>query len=451
MNDPKPNQEDQRISAFIDGELRDDELARFEALMTADAEFRQLVDELRGIGKQLKRLPRQQLSEDLTQRILRQAERELLQAGDSAVVVTKESSLAVPKLRPRRGLRRGLGWAAAAIVTALLLGRFMPKKEEMALAPQKLAPSLATPKSQRDSDDRMGRRMSPSAATSKITFRDKPVGRKGVEGQATKENKSSAGILGSTPQRIELEPSGTVASSLAEPIPTEGWGLVVRVALSDSQTMEQTLKKNGIIMDKPMEKRYAEQQQNEEQDASASSTALYGTEPKSTDLSAVDMFLVQATRAQIDDTLANLKENFDVTVELRLDVTAADAETKAAVMLPKNQLNIYDFDESSADASKSETLRAQQESAPPVGKARRLPANNKSLDQFLSKNSLPHSRSRPMRKSKIQGNLDSVQRAQAPHTDVDPDAMISALFIVQYADASVSTADAEIVPAAADE
>ena len=451
MNDPKPNQEDQRISAFIDGELRDDELARFEALLTADAEFRQLVDELRDVGKQLKRLPRQQLSEDLTHRILRQAERELLQADDSTVVVTKESSLAFPKLRPRRGLRRGLGWAATAIATAFLLGLFMPNEEEVALAPQKPAPSLATPKSQHDSDDRLGRRTPPSAETSKITFPDKPVGRNAAEGQAAKENKSSAGTLGSMPQRIEFGTSGTVASLLAEPIPTEGWGLVVRVALSNSQTMEQALKKNGIIIDKPMEKRYAEQQQNEGQNAPASSTALHGTEPKSTDLSAVDMFLVQATRAQIDDTLANLKENPDVTVELRFDGTATDAETKAAGVLPKNQLNIYEFDESPADASKSETLRAQQESAPPVGKAKRLPANNKSLEQFLSKNSLPHSRSRSMRKSKIQGNLDSVQRAQASHIDVDSDAMISALFIVQYADASVSTVDAEIVPAAADE
>ena len=66
------------ISAYLDGELTAEEQRRVEQLLVDSAEHRQLFEELRSLRASFKILPCYKLPEDLSQRVLRQAEEELL-------------------------------------------------------------------------------------------------------------------------------------------------------------------------------------------------------------------------------------------------------------------------------------------------------------------------------------------------------------------------------------
>src|ERR1700686_4983185 len=73
---------DERISAYLDGELSADEQTRFEERLAESAELRQLVEELRALRGSLDLLPRHRLEADFADRVLRRAEREMLVSGN---------------------------------------------------------------------------------------------------------------------------------------------------------------------------------------------------------------------------------------------------------------------------------------------------------------------------------------------------------------------------------
>ena len=75
MNDPL---QDERISAYLDGEMTVDEHAEFERLLADDPERRQLLDELRALSSTLGGLPKQELGDSFSQQVLRKAERVVL-------------------------------------------------------------------------------------------------------------------------------------------------------------------------------------------------------------------------------------------------------------------------------------------------------------------------------------------------------------------------------------
>ncbi len=116
------------ISAYLDGELTAEEKHRVERLLTESAEHRQLYEELRALRGTFAQLPRYRLPEDLSQRVLRRAEQELLRrpvadakggsgsSGKSAAKAVEDPALAgerpqvereVPDDRPT--LRRAPG------------------------------------------------------------------------------------------------------------------------------------------------------------------------------------------------------------------------------------------------------------------------------------------------------------------------------------------------------
>jgi hypothetical protein len=72
------------ISAYVDGELTADEQAVVEQAMRDDPDVRRMHDELRALRFTLQSLPRYEPEQDLTERIMRQAERKMLSGGDSA-------------------------------------------------------------------------------------------------------------------------------------------------------------------------------------------------------------------------------------------------------------------------------------------------------------------------------------------------------------------------------
>jgi hypothetical protein len=72
------------ISAYVDGELTAYEQAVVEQAMRDDPDVRRMHDELRALRFTLQSLPRYEPEQDLTERIMRQAERKMLSGGDSA-------------------------------------------------------------------------------------------------------------------------------------------------------------------------------------------------------------------------------------------------------------------------------------------------------------------------------------------------------------------------------
>ncbi len=75
MTSPLP---DELISAYLDGELNASERARVEEALRKDADLRRMCDELRALGSTLQSMPVADPSEDLAERVLRQAERRML-------------------------------------------------------------------------------------------------------------------------------------------------------------------------------------------------------------------------------------------------------------------------------------------------------------------------------------------------------------------------------------
>lgn len=109
------------ISAYVDGELTAAERQRADALLASSAELRQWRDELVALRDDLRTLPRLRLSDDLAQRVLRQAEKEMLLGERRPAAL--ESPTDAPRewhLRWPRGYRPWL-WAGTAIAASLLV------------------------------------------------------------------------------------------------------------------------------------------------------------------------------------------------------------------------------------------------------------------------------------------------------------------------------------------
>jgi|GEM_PF-6174597 len=160
----EPN--DELVSAYLDGELTPAEQARVERLLADDPHLRQLHEELRALRSSFEALPRHRLNEDLSQRVLRTAERAMLensvgaadvsaakprtvkpqpvkpqpvkhQSAEPSTGKSAADKVELPSLVPRlpRGWRPWL-WPAAAIAAALLVMTFNSNKpREIAQVP----------------------------------------------------------------------------------------------------------------------------------------------------------------------------------------------------------------------------------------------------------------------------------------------------------------------------
>ena len=164
MNDLPQNE---LLSAYLDGELTAAEQAEVERLLAANPAARQLLDELRTLSATLQALPQQKLGEDLSQRVLRVAERRMLTGEEPGQ--TEPSPLApVPLVRSvfrRVANRRTMVWLGLTVAIAVMITineRRQRAGKEVALAPavsESAARSPGPPPSIRAADEE-----SPAAA-----------------------------------------------------------------------------------------------------------------------------------------------------------------------------------------------------------------------------------------------------------------------------------------------
>ena len=120
--------DDELLSAYVDGELDEEQRTMVEQRLREDTRAKQLVDELQSLSSSLQSLPREQVGKELRAGVLRQAE--------------EQRALLASRQDQRGGLRRW-GWAAMAIAATLLLTIYQPEgtKQEQQLA--KAKPSVS--------------------------------------------------------------------------------------------------------------------------------------------------------------------------------------------------------------------------------------------------------------------------------------------------------------------
>jgi anti-sigma factor RsiW len=98
--------DDELLSAYVDGELDEDQRAQVEERLRDDPRGKQLVDELRDLSATLQALPREQVGSDLRAGVMQQIEAKVIS----------------PSSREDRGSgMRRWAWAAMAIAATLLL------------------------------------------------------------------------------------------------------------------------------------------------------------------------------------------------------------------------------------------------------------------------------------------------------------------------------------------
>jgi negative regulator of sigma E activity len=131
---------DELISAYLDGEVTADERAQVEQTLRDSSEHRHMYDELRTLRSSLQSLPRCQLDEGFSDRVLRRAERAMLEPvavagyGDETINHTAVGSVQPASRAGRHTLSKpwyAAIWVSAVVAAALVLALFvMPRGQE---------------------------------------------------------------------------------------------------------------------------------------------------------------------------------------------------------------------------------------------------------------------------------------------------------------------------------
>jgi hypothetical protein len=221
--------ENELFSAYLDGELSAAEQARVEELLARSPRARQLLDEFRALSSTLQSLPPHKLDEDLSDRVLRLAERRLLAERPTgrAPSPAPSASTAPPvpgpppleadgRSRLRRMLSpRALGWSIMAVAVALLImaldpGQLADKEGDRDVARATGGAAEAMP----DSDEPPA-----SGASEEAGDRIAAGGEVGAE-EAFKGEGTNAGVAGKGPAGPSFTEAGG-AGLAAEPEPTD--------------------------------------------------------------------------------------------------------------------------------------------------------------------------------------------------------------------------------------
>ena len=109
------------ISAYLDGELGDEDRRRVEGHLLAHSEWRRLLEQLRALGESLRALPTYRLDDDFAERVVRGAERRMLQAEVQEERGDRVGPLPESVRRDRHRSWRRWFWAGLAAAAAVLL------------------------------------------------------------------------------------------------------------------------------------------------------------------------------------------------------------------------------------------------------------------------------------------------------------------------------------------
>ncbi len=116
--------ESELLSAYLDGELSAEERAQAEHLLAAKPAARKLLEELRSLSTDLKSLPRQKLGEDLSESVLRIAQRRMLTEPGENATPEKTGAASAPQPVPvystiLRRLKNPRVWVWEIVIAAV--------------------------------------------------------------------------------------------------------------------------------------------------------------------------------------------------------------------------------------------------------------------------------------------------------------------------------------------
>ena len=220
------------FSAYLDGELTAAEQAEVERLLADSPAARQLLEELRTLSTTLQSLPQYKLSEDLSELVLRTAERRML---------TEPVEPAAPEELPRpvrstgrAFLRRvfnsrALLWSSLAVAIAVMLNVMSEEPpKEVALAPPAAEEALEEVLEEAG-EEADGRRATAPAEEEGDGIADSPVVPQPDEygsGLKTAESPAPADPIAKALRRGTLADGSTVAGSAnSATMPSQGKGV----------------------------------------------------------------------------------------------------------------------------------------------------------------------------------------------------------------------------------
>jgi anti-sigma factor RsiW len=134
------------LSAYLDDEVTEPERRQVEAWLAEDAGYRQLHEELRALRGRLQALPRHKLERDLSDVVLRRAERAVLAGEQTPKRVAEPATVAARYLWSGRSWRM-MAWPAIAVAAAVLIAIFNRQPTgEREVAQQMPASKMAAPR-----------------------------------------------------------------------------------------------------------------------------------------------------------------------------------------------------------------------------------------------------------------------------------------------------------------
>jgi hypothetical protein len=119
-----PELDDELLSAYLDDELSAEERTRVEERLAVDPQARQLLAELRGVSQAVQSLPAEKLGVDLSDAVLRRAERAILATNEQTAANERTPAGGASErawTMPFGRSKRSWFWAGAALAAGLLL------------------------------------------------------------------------------------------------------------------------------------------------------------------------------------------------------------------------------------------------------------------------------------------------------------------------------------------
>lgn len=232
MNIENTYNDDELLSAYLDGELTEEERAEVNERLANDPAAKKTLAALHGISARVQSLPQEPLGRDLKQQVLEQ-----IQKKPSAILPQHDI---YPETTS--GQRRGLIWAGLAIAAALML-MFLanPDREQrdpVAVADEKGAAEKSIAETQ---SGEVGRK--DDAAGNEFA-----IDQEKVEGSAEREGGEGFG-LAEVPDALAELPSGEVADGVARSraLPAEGKTVVPSEEAADSRRSLEEPKSDRLV------------------------------------------------------------------------------------------------------------------------------------------------------------------------------------------------------------
>lgn len=322
--------QEELLSAYLDGELTADERARVEELLAESAEYRQLLEELRALRNNLQALPRHTLPADFSQGVLQQAERAMLLDSpartDGATAGAGDAPQHATTMLGGRWLRP-LAWAGMAVAAALLVMMMTPEEGRegddtvVAVAPE------------RDEQPQRDARPAPSMQAAPPSEPSAPL-TKGGAGE---------GLPAAAPAAAPSEEAEMLAGSADEDILIVQ--LDVRPEAAREGAFQRLLAQQQIELQQPDYVLGGAEQET----ATRASEAAGPLE--------AELVYVEATPAQLEATLAELKQQRDVFLSVSVKAAPDDplqtkwSETYSRLQ-PGQRSATYDLRQEAAEAAR---------------------------------------------------------------------------------------------------